>query len=79
VFRFIIEYSSLRDFYGPLGNNKRSIFYYMRMFERWYFGLCLKLEISYNRVIISWRILVSFRGFFFEDYNILHGEIFEFS
>jgi hypothetical protein len=25
VFRFIIEYSSLRDF-GPLGNNNRSIF-----------------------------------------------------
>jgi hypothetical protein len=22
VFRFIIEYSSLRDFYRPLGNNK---------------------------------------------------------
>jgi hypothetical protein len=34
-----------------------------------------KLEISY-RVIISGRILVSFRGFF-ED-NILDGEIFEF-
>ncbi len=27
VFRFIIEYSSLRDFYRPLGNNSRSIFY----------------------------------------------------
>ncbi len=26
VFRFIIEYSSLRDFYRPLGNNNRSIF-----------------------------------------------------
>ncbi len=28
VFRFIIEYSSLRDFYWPLGNynNNRSIF-----------------------------------------------------
>jgi len=25
VFRFIIEYSSFRDFYGPLGNNNRSI------------------------------------------------------
>jgi hypothetical protein len=25
VFRFIIEYSSLRDFYRPLGNNIRSI------------------------------------------------------
>jgi hypothetical protein len=31
VFRFIIEYSSLRDF-GPLGN--RSIYFYMRSFER---------------------------------------------
>ncbi len=26
VFRFIIEYNSLRDFYRPLGNNNRSIF-----------------------------------------------------
>jgi hypothetical protein len=26
VFRFIIEYSRLRDFYRPLGNNNRSIF-----------------------------------------------------
>jgi hypothetical protein len=32
VFRFIIEYSSLRDF-GPLGNNNRSTFD-MRIFER---------------------------------------------
>ncbi len=30
------------------------------------FGVVLKLEISY-RVIISWRVLASFRGFF-EDY-----------
>jgi hypothetical protein len=31
--------------------------------------LVLKLEISYNRVIISLRIFVSFRDFFFEkDY-----------
>jgi hypothetical protein len=36
MFRFIIEYSSLRDFYRPLGdnnNNNRSIFY-TRIFER---------------------------------------------
>jgi hypothetical protein len=26
VFRFIIEYSSLRDFYRPLCNNNRSVF-----------------------------------------------------
>jgi hypothetical protein len=32
----------------------------MSIFERWYFGLVLKLEIiSYNGVIImSWRILI---------------------
>ncbi len=28
------------------------------------FWLVSKLEISYYRVIISWKILVSFRGFF---------------
>jgi len=35
VFRFIIEYSSLRDFYRPLlgHNNNRSIYFYMRIFE----------------------------------------------
>jgi len=67
VFRFIIEYSSLRDF-GPLGNNNnnnnRSIFKWgflkddvLACVETW--------ETSYYRVIIiSWRILVSFWGFF---------------
>jgi hypothetical protein len=66
VFRFILEYSSLRDFYRPLGNNNnnnRSTCFNMRIFERQYFGFVLKLEISY-RAIISCRILVSFRGFF---------------
>jgi hypothetical protein len=38
------------------------------------FWLVLKLEISYNRVLISWRILVSFRGFFWRE-CFLHGEI----
>jgi hypothetical protein len=33
VFRFIIEYSSLRDFYRPLGNNSM-VYFYMRIFER---------------------------------------------
>jgi hypothetical protein len=28
VFRFIIEYSSLRDFYRPLGNNIIGLFLY---------------------------------------------------
>jgi hypothetical protein len=47
VFRFIIEYSSLRDFYRPLGyNNNTSIFFFiMRIFDRWYFGLCWNLRL----------------------------------
>ncbi len=36
VLRLIIEYSSLRDF-GP--------YFYMRIFERWYFGLCWNLRL----------------------------------
>jgi hypothetical protein len=43
VFRFIIEYSSLMDFW-PLGNNNRSIFIW-RIFKRWYFGLCWNLRL----------------------------------
>jgi hypothetical protein len=35
--------------------------------------LVLKLEISYNRVMISGRILVSCRGFFLKII-FLHGE-----
>jgi hypothetical protein len=34
VFRFIIEYSSLRDFYRPLGNNNNRSNFYVRIFER---------------------------------------------
>ncbi len=62
VFRFIIEYSSLRDF-GPLGNNNRSIFIwgFLKVMIFWF---VLKLEISY-RIMIFWWILISFRGFFF--------------
>jgi hypothetical protein len=59
VFRFIIEYSSLR-YFGPciiVG-----LFLYDD-FWKMIFWLVLKL-ISYYRVITSWRILVSFRGFF---------------
>jgi hypothetical protein len=59
VFRFIIEYSSLRDL-GPLG-----LFLY-EGFWKMKFWLVMKREISY-RVIVSWRILVAFRGFF-EEY-----------
>jgi hypothetical protein len=49
----------------------------MRIFERWYFWLVLKLEISYRVIIISWRIWVCF----LEDFLKIifwHGEIFEF-
>jgi hypothetical protein len=38
----------------------------MRVFERWHFGLGWNLRLV-TGVIISWRILVYFRGFF-EDY-----------
>ncbi len=73
VFRFIIEYSSLRDFW-PLGNN-RSIFY-IRIFEKWYFGLCWNLRLV---IIELWYV----EGFWFllEDLlkiTFLHAEIFEF-
>ncbi len=46
VLRFIIEYSSLRDF-GPLGNNNRSVFILWRgSLKDGIFWLVLKLEIS---------------------------------
>jgi hypothetical protein len=61
VFRFIIEYSSLRDF-GPY---LIGLFFY-EDFWNMIFWLVFKPEISY-RVIISWRTFVSFRGCF-EDY-----------
>jgi hypothetical protein len=48
----------------------------MRIFERWYFGLCWNLRLVIELILISWRILVSFRGFF-EDY-IFANEIFQF-
>ncbi len=61
MFRFIIKYNSLRDF-GP---EVLGLFLYEE-FWKMIFWLMLKLEINY-RIIISWKILVSFRGFF-EDY-----------
>jgi len=39
----------------------------MRIFERWYFGLCWNLRFSY-KVMISWRILVSFWSIFWRLY-----------
>ncbi len=62
VFGFIIEYSSLMDF-GP---QVVGLFLY-EDFQRMIFWLVLKLEIRY-RVMISWRILVPFRGFFLRLY-----------
>ncbi len=55
VFRFIIEYSSLRH-----------LFLYVDLWKM-IFWLVLKLEISY-RGMISWTILVSCRGFFWRLY-----------
>jgi hypothetical protein len=74
VFRFIIKYSSLRDF----GHYIIGPFLY-EDFWKMIFWLVLKLEISYYWVIISWRILVSFLEDFFLKIIFLHGEIFEFS
>ncbi len=61
VFRFIIEYSSLRDF-GPLVIG----LFLCEDFWKMIFRLVLKIEISY-RVIIALKNLFSFR-WFFEDY-----------
>ncbi len=71
VFRFIIECISSRDF----GSEVIGLFLY-EDFWKMIFWLVLKLEISY-RVIISWRILVSFGGFALKII-FLHGEIFVF-
>jgi hypothetical protein len=70
VFRFIIKYSSLKDF-GPY---VVGLFLY-KDFLKMIFWLVFKLEISY-RVIISRRIY--FTGIFLKII-FLHGEIFEFS
>jgi hypothetical protein len=55
VFRFIIEYSSLRDFYGPLGNNNntRSIFIGGFLKDDVFDKNVLKLEISCYIILIS--------------------------
>jgi len=58
VLRFIIEYSSLRDF-GPLGNNIiLGLYFYMRIFKKMIFWLVLKLEITY-------RVIIYLEGFWF--------------
>jgi hypothetical protein len=66
VFRFIIEYSSLRDFYRPLVNN-RSLFIWAFLKDG-YFGLCWNLRLVIIELWYLERILVAFRGIFFEDY-----------
>jgi len=62
VFRFIIEYSSLRDF-GPevMG------LFLDEDFWKMIFWLVLKLEISY-RVIISWKYFGFFKRIFWRLY-----------
>ncbi len=61
MFRFIIEYSSLRDFYGPLcNNNNRSIF--KRGFLKDDIMPCVE-----TLVIELYNILKDF-GSIFEDY-----------
>ncbi len=71
-FRFITEYSSSMDF-GPY---VIVALFLNEDFWKMIFWLVLKLEIS-SRVMLSWRILVSFRGFFWK-LHFLHGQIFEF-
>jgi len=40
----------------------------MRIFERWYILVCVETwDLVYRVIIVSWRILVSFWGFF-KDY-----------
>jgi hypothetical protein len=56
--------------------NNRSIFIY-KDFGKMIFRLFLKIELRF-KVTISWRILVSFRRFFWKKRKISHGEIFEF-
>jgi hypothetical protein len=68
VFRFIIEYNSLRVF-GP---------FIWGFLWKMVFWLVLKIEISYYRVIISWRILVLLFKEDFLKIIVLHGETFEF-
>jgi hypothetical protein len=72
VFGFIIEYSSLMNVCPYVID----LFLY-EDFWKVILWLVLKIEIS-CRVMVSWRILVSF-GEFFLKIMFLHGEIFEFS
>jgi hypothetical protein len=62
VLRFIIEYINLNGFW-LLGNS----LFLSEDFWKMTFRLVLKLEIRYRVIIISWRIVVSLRGFL-EDY-----------
>ncbi len=74
VFRFIIEYHSLRNF-GPQVIIIGLFLYEDFCFETWYFGLCWNL-----RLVIELYFLEGF-WFFLEDFLkiiFLHGEIFEF-
>ncbi len=71
VFIFIIKYSSLTNF-GP---HVVSLFLY-KDFWKMIFWLMLKLGIN-DRVVIFWKSLVSFRGFFLKIIS-LDGEILEF-
>ncbi len=68
VFGFIIEYSNLTNF-DP---HVVSLFLY-EDFWKMIFWVVLKLAIN-DRVVIFWKSLVSFKGFFLKII-FLHGEI----
>jgi hypothetical protein len=72
VFKFIIEYSNLTNF-DP---HVVGLFLY-EDFWKMIFWLVLKLGIN-DRVVIFWKNLVSFKGFF-SKIIFLHGEILKFS
>jgi hypothetical protein len=52
--------------------NQKNVGLYEDVWKMIYFGLCLKLWDYSYRVMISWMILVLFRGFFYEII-LLHG------
>jgi hypothetical protein len=74
-FRFIIEYSSLRDFYRPILG---LFLFYEDFWKMIYFGLCSNLRLVIIELWYLEGFWFLFEDFFFLKIIILHGEIFEF-
>ncbi len=61
VFRSILEYSSLRDFYRPLlGNNNRSIFYFLILFS--FFSSLLPFSFDWTFLNYYFRKMALWKG-----------------